>query len=648
MSLERTYNGVASLVGDRLTSNTEQSPKAHQNTTVTHLGKALEMSQHAIMTHMDRRLEMLEAKMTQTRIGPEKPGFNDITMTNIQQIQLHVNKAGIDTPPPFREIDFRTPPGKIGDTHVHDTEIGRGSEFTSWTPPSALLHTGMSHRRLCDSDCRCRCHRPSSYNWIMSSMKPILGDIAISYLGYATQDCTARGCQYFGQTRRPSRKLHLMYSFPSWLARASLYILYSSNLHGNPELVIRVMNRLPLEHLQPQSIFGRVRAGDIEAVKAILRAGTASVNDVVANTGISLLLYAMVYGGTDMTRMLLQSGADPFQVALVGTGNAVSYAFQLMLNGKYLETVRLFPIDRFIEDMEFPPLFRVVMKDLHMDLAEALRRPEYVADVNHLTPGGHTALDIAVHRGDIEAMRLLVLAGANVNAVTGPRESTALLRSCINGNYEAAKMLLEAGASIHAVDRYRNGCITLAAKAPVDSSRLMALLMQYGMDVETPGALSQSPPLVHAVVDGTVATIRFLISRGANLNPRDHEGDTPITDAILRDYDEKVRALLEYDSCDLQNINVYGRGVLHFLASHGSVEVMRAFIDKKIEGLNPDVKDNNGKTPSHLFSERRQPPNEELRRAFDELMESLERGYYGGSDDDSGEDEFVDARETPD
>ena len=59
--------------------------------------------------------------------------------------------------------------------------------------------------------------------------------------------------------------------------------------------------------------------------------------------------------------------------------------------------------------------------------------------------------------------------------------------------------------------------------------------------------------------------------------------------------------------------------------------MMRAFTDKKIGGLNPGVKDNNGKTPSHMFNERRQRPNEELRRAFDELMESLERGYYGGN-----------------
>jgi ankyrin repeat protein len=60
--------------------------------------------------------------------------------------------------------------------------------------------------------------------------------------------------------------------------------------------------------------------------------------------------------------------------------------------------------------------------------------------------GGMTALHYAAREGDVDAVRLLLDAGADVNEVTAGDHSSPLLVAAINGNYDLAMMLLDRGA----------------------------------------------------------------------------------------------------------------------------------------------------------------------------------------------------------
>ncbi len=65
--------------------------------------------------------------------------------------------------------------------------------------------------------------------------------------------------------------------------------------------------------------------------------------------------------------------------------------------------------------------------------------------------GGMTALHYAAREGHIEAARMLLEGGADIDQPSGGDQTTPLLAAVINGNYDLAKMLVDAGADVNMV-----------------------------------------------------------------------------------------------------------------------------------------------------------------------------------------------------
>ncbi len=72
-----------------------------------------------------------------------------------------------------------------------------------------------------------------------------------------------------------------------------------------------------------------------------------------------------------------------------------------------------------------------------------------------------TALWYAVDEQKIDAVRILIEAGANVD-VAGFLGETPLISASVGGNIELTKLLLEAGANIHMTDCYNGAALTYA------------------------------------------------------------------------------------------------------------------------------------------------------------------------------------------
>ena len=126
------------------------------------------------------------------------------------------------------------------------------------------------------------------------------------------------------------------------------------------------------------------------------------------------------------------------------------------------------------------------------------------ADVNSSAGGGdETPLMAAAYNGCADVARMLVAAGADVNAKTTSgfqTGATALsLGSTTRGNAETIKVLLAAGADVSARDA--EGEIALGLAARYGHLEIVEALVAAGADLNTKGQIGQTP-LQEAVFAG--------------------------------------------------------------------------------------------------------------------------------------------------
>ena len=102
------------------------------------------------------------------------------------------------------------------------------------------------------------------------------------------------------------------------------------------------------------------------------------------------------------------------------------------------------------------------------------------ANVNLATEGGLTPLHCAVNKDFHEVAKYLIKKGANVNAVTA-KGSTSLHWASYNKNYALCKLLIQAGAIVNA--KAMNGFTPLHWAAYTDAGDLVTLLIANGADL---------------------------------------------------------------------------------------------------------------------------------------------------------------------
>jgi ankyrin repeat protein len=99
-------------------------------------------------------------------------------------------------------------------------------------------------------------------------------------------------------------------------------------------------------------------------------------------------------------------------------------------------------------------------------------------DVNSYSSDGFTALHFACFFGQPEAARLLVEAGAKVDAVaSNPTKVMPLHSAASSRNLEAARLLLERGAPVNA--RQQSGWVAIHAAAQNGDRSMVELLLRH-------------------------------------------------------------------------------------------------------------------------------------------------------------------------
>lgn len=261
-----------------------------------------------------------------------------------------------------------------------------------------------------------------------------------------------------------------------------------------------------------------LRGGNASQLRAALERG-APVNGR-DESGSTPLIHAAAYGNAACVRLLLERGAD------VNAANAAG-ATALMRAAADYEKVRVL-VERGANVNARSALGNTALL-LAARVADSHRTVELLlangAAVRATNQFGSTALMAAAAGGDVQAARLLIKHGAEVNDQPTADEAgfvfgggrTALMWAAFRGNVAMLKVLLEAGADVNAVTGIGTA-LTHAAWA--DRTEVARLLLERGARVDQAGPRDDYTALHWAASseDRDTALVKLLLKRGANPN----------------------------------------------------------------------------------------------------------------------------------
>lgn len=148
------------------------------------------------------------------------------------------------------------------------------------------------------------------------------------------------------------------------------------------------------------------------------------------------------------------------------------------------------------------------------------------ADVNAAQGDGMTALHWAALHNDVELARMLLYAGARLDAATRNGTYTPLHVAARNGSAAVAKALLDAGANANAVTT-SGGATPLHLAAAQGNSETIAALLDHGAQVNAKELAWGQTPLMWAAAYNRVAALKLLVARGADVKMTSKVEDIP-------------------------------------------------------------------------------------------------------------------------
>ena len=249
------------------------------------------------------------------------------------------------------------------------------------------------------------------------------------------------------------------------------------------------------------------QGGSLEVVRALVEAG-AFVDAVAPTTGHTPLMDAVWFKHPDITRYLLDRGA--------GLNLSTHYGFSLRQHFEYELGVNTTGKEQILAAHE------------HIQRRQAADERAAADQV----------LMAAVTRGDVAAVRGLLAEGVPVDerfpVVNGFNDAhTPLLVAARDGHTEIARLLLAAGADVNAVEP-TFGAVPLHKAVYNGHVELTGLIAHWpGVDLDFQGVTNGYTPLHDALWHGYEECARILIAAGAALDLIGHDGRTPLDLAVL-------------------------------------------------------------------------------------------------------------------
>lgn len=184
------------------------------------------------------------------------------------------------------------------------------------------------------------------------------------------------------------------------------------------------------------------------------------------------------------------------------------------------------------------------------------------------------SLYAAIRSNDLAKLQSLLKSAGNPN-LADDHGATPLMYAATAGSYEAMKLLLERGANVNARNQFGSTALMWAAS---DLKRIR-LLVEHGADVNAASKQGRTALLLAAMNDHSAETLRYLISKGADVKAVDGLRQTALLAATAANDTEATR-LLVYAGLDVNAADYTGTTPLMNAASLGNLVSIKLLLTK--------------------------------------------------------------------
>jgi ankyrin repeat protein len=212
-------------------------------------------------------------------------------------------------------------------------------------------------------------------------------------------------------------------------------------------------------------------------------------------------------------------------------------------------------------------------------------------NVNGRNEEGHTALICATRANQLDAIKYLVAAGADIAAKdthSGQRQPP-LFHAAECGHLEAAEMLMDLGANIHEVAWFNQPFFARVTDS--DNLAMIEMFLDRGAD---PNATRNNgrTVVIDAIRSGSLDRLRLLHEHGGKITTRDITGQPPLHMALGQNRIDIIDFLLAHGADPSSTDNV-GKSLLHAALQRKLYGLVKNLL---IRGANPNVSDHMGTT----------------------------------------------------
>jgi len=264
--------------------------------------------------------------------------------------------------------------------------------------------------------------------------------------------------------------------------------------------------------------------GDVDQVKLLISNG-ADVN-AKAEKEMTPLHYAAKAGKMEMVQLLIKAGADVNAKDQNGLTPLVKTASRNIAELLIAKGTDIDAGEGYWTALHNAVRFR------HRDTTELLIQNG--ANVNAKNNDGKTPVHYAVLLGSTEVIRMLLVAGADIDSI-----SLNIRSLILTGDVRVVNPLIAKSGDVDAKDE--SGCTMLHF---ADDTSVVELLLDKGANIDIKDNEYSFTPLHYAARFGREDVADVLIARGANINAKDKWDFQPIHWAAYHDRADVIELLL--------------------------------------------------------------------------------------------------------